>query len=135
MVTKQDCMTHTMFYHVSVRNSDGTAARCRANGRCKEWKREPERFRLPVCHGLKGYFYIENHNADQWLTYDPTEEERRKQREEKEAIRKAKDDARKQKEKAKMAKKLGLSADVPNPVLHDAMLDAGLNVETVGWTW
>lgn len=60
------------FYHVSARNADGTAVRCRVNGKCKTWKRRPEAFRLPVKYGLKEYFYLDNGNAKEWLTVDPT---------------------------------------------------------------
>lgn len=35
----------------------------RANGKCKTWKRTPERFQLPIKHGLYNYGYITNENA------------------------------------------------------------------------
>lgn len=35
----------------------------RANGRCKTWKRTPERFQLPIKHGLYNYGYITEDNA------------------------------------------------------------------------
>lgn len=116
MVTMNDCLTHRTFYHVTLRNADGSAVRCRANGRMKTWKRDPARFRLPVKHGLKCCFYLEPSNAGDWLTYDPIEEARQKEREAKEQAR----------EKARNAKSVGLVADVPDCILHDAMIDAGL---------
>src|ERR1039457_2239385 len=64
----------SMFYHVALRNADGSALRARANGRVKLWKTRPLEFRIPVKYGLKQCFYIDNNNAHQWLTYDPTEE-------------------------------------------------------------
>ena len=35
----------------------------RANGKCKTWKRSPERFQLPIKHGLYSYGYITEENA------------------------------------------------------------------------
>jgi hypothetical protein len=64
---------HTTFYHITERNADGTAVRCRANGKCKVWKTRPDEFLLPVKHGLKLCFYITQRNAAEWLTTDPTD--------------------------------------------------------------
>lgn len=50
----------TIFYHVRLKNADGTPLRARVNGKCKTWKREPERFTLPMKHGLKQCFYIDS---------------------------------------------------------------------------
>jgi hypothetical protein len=72
MVTMQEAMTHRTFYHVTLKNSDGTAVRCRANGRCKTWKTRPDDFRLPVKYGLRECFYITPHNAKDWQTTEPT---------------------------------------------------------------
>lgn len=66
MVTKQQAMTATRFEHVSIKNSDGTPARCRSNGACKTWKTRPEDFQLPVKHGLKNHFYLTPANAHEW---------------------------------------------------------------------
>jgi hypothetical protein len=73
MITKSDAMTVREFYHVKLRNADGTAVRCRVNGACKTWKTRPDDFRLPVKYGLKDCFYIEPGNAADWLTFDPTD--------------------------------------------------------------
>jgi hypothetical protein len=35
----------------------------RSNGKCKTWKRDATRFRLPVKHGLYSYSYITESNA------------------------------------------------------------------------
>ncbi len=72
MITKQDAMTHNMFYHVTLRNADGSAVRCRANGACKQWVTRPDDWRLPVKYGLKQCFYLTPRNAADWLTADPT---------------------------------------------------------------
>jgi hypothetical protein len=63
MITKEQAMTLHTFYHVTLRNADGTAARCRSNGRCKTWKTRPEDFRLPVKYGLRQCFCITPSNA------------------------------------------------------------------------
>ncbi len=68
MITKKQALHHQDFHHVRVKNADGTPARCRANGACKVWKTRPDDFRLPVVHGLRDYFYIDNDNAGDWIT-------------------------------------------------------------------
>ena len=68
-MTRADAInaTHgTVFHHVSVKNADGTPARCRVNGRVKLWKTRPGDFRLPVKHGLRDCFYITPANAEEW---------------------------------------------------------------------
>ena len=48
-------------YHTINRNADGTPQRWRVNGRVKRWKRDPDRIRVPLKHGLYGpYDYLEN---------------------------------------------------------------------------
>lgn len=53
-------------HHKTSTNSDGSPTRCRVNGACKTWKTRPAEFRLPVKHGLKTCFYIDQTNADDW---------------------------------------------------------------------
>ena len=64
------------FYHVRLRNRDGTAVRCRRNGACKTWVTRPDDFRLPVKYGLRECFYITPGNAAEWTDVDPVEAER-----------------------------------------------------------
>ena len=66
MVTKEVAMTKSYFEHITAKNADGTPLRCRKNGACKVWKTRPDNFKLPVKHGLKDYFYIDNFNAQEW---------------------------------------------------------------------
>ena len=66
MVTKEQAMIARNFEHVSVKNRDGTPARCRANGMCKTWKTRPEDFKLPVKYGMYQCFYITPDNAKEW---------------------------------------------------------------------
>jgi hypothetical protein len=61
-------------YHATATNADGTAKRCRVNGKLKTWKTKPSEWQLPVKHGLWGYFYLTHANAAEWLTYDRTEQ-------------------------------------------------------------
>lgn len=77
MVTKEQAMICRNFLQVRKVLSDTTdnrfvyggtnllvkPLRWRANGKCKTWKREPERFQLPIKHGLYNYNYLTNENA------------------------------------------------------------------------
>lgn len=66
-VTREVALYHQgTFYHVHLKNRDGTPVRCRANGACKTWKTRPSDFRLPVKHGLRECFYITELNAVDW---------------------------------------------------------------------
>ena len=67
MITKQDAMTAKNFKHVSLKDSSGQPARCRASGACQTWKTRPEEFKLPVKHGLYQSFYLTQDNAAQWI--------------------------------------------------------------------
>lgn len=62
------------FYHATSRNSKGRAHGVRASGRMKTWVRDPDRFQIPYKFGLYDNGYINNSNAHQFLTEDPTEE-------------------------------------------------------------
>ena len=69
MITKQqaiDSYHRQEFHHVSEKNADGSAVRCRVNGKCKTWKTRPDDFQLPVKYGLKTCFYITQDNAHEW---------------------------------------------------------------------
>jgi hypothetical protein len=66
MITKHEAMTAKYFEHVTLKNNDGSAVRARANGACKTWKTRPDEFKLPVKHGLRYCFYIDNSNAHNW---------------------------------------------------------------------
>jgi len=69
MITKEQAVSSQYrheFHHVTEKNADGTAVRCRVNGQCKTWKTRPEEFRLPVKYGLKQCFYIDQNNANEW---------------------------------------------------------------------
>jgi hypothetical protein len=72
MITKEQAMivksfkqvyaaTYNSFSHPSPLD---TPIAWRANGKCKVWKRSPDRFSLPVKHGLYSYGYITEENAN-----------------------------------------------------------------------
>lgn len=54
------------FEHKSIKNKDGSPARCRSMGKLKVWVRSPDKFQLPVKHGTYQSFYIDNNNAQEW---------------------------------------------------------------------
>ena len=48
--------------HFELRqNADGTCERWRVNGRVQTWKRDPDRIRIPVKHGLRDYDALDKH--------------------------------------------------------------------------
>ena len=55
------------FWHRCILNSDGTPARCRANGQLKLWKTRPSNFSLPVKYGLKTCFYLNPVTILDWV--------------------------------------------------------------------
>lgn len=75
MITKDQAMTKSVFYHKTERYADGTAKQCRANGKCHTWKTRPDDFRLPVKYGFRTCFYLTPANAHEWSATDPTKTE------------------------------------------------------------
>lgn len=59
--------TQSTFYHRTKRNADGTPMRWRTNGMLKRWKRDINRMRLPIKHGLYDTDAIES--LDEFNTY------------------------------------------------------------------
>ena len=53
-----------ILYHKLHCNSDGTPQRWRVNGQVKRWKRQPDKIRVPLKHGLYAYDYLENNHLD-----------------------------------------------------------------------
>jgi len=43
-------------------NADGTCVRWRVNGKVKTWKTRPNKFMVPVKHGMYDYGYITERN-------------------------------------------------------------------------
>lgn len=103
-----------VLYHETERNADGTALRCRVNGKCKTWKRDLSRFKLPVKHGVNNRFYIDSELwmsygcTANWLLYDPTEVQ-------------------------KLPIEVGLRIDTPVEMVYDALLEAGREQDAKYW--
>lgn len=53
-------------HHRSLKNADGTPLRARVNGKVKTWRRRPLAFRVPMKHGLRDCFYLDNANCGEW---------------------------------------------------------------------
>jgi hypothetical protein len=66
LVNRENAMTAKNFEHVSLLNRDNTPTRARRNGKTKTWKTRPNEFKIPVIHGLKDYFYIDQNNCSEW---------------------------------------------------------------------
>lgn len=60
-VSKLDSKGRIIVNYTNI--EDCKPAKWRANGQCKTWKRSPERFKLPIKHGLYNYGYITEENA------------------------------------------------------------------------
>jgi hypothetical protein len=54
------------FEHKTLKNKDGSRLRARANGALKEWRRQPDSFRLPIKRGLREYSCITEETMDEW---------------------------------------------------------------------
>jgi hypothetical protein len=62
MVTLEEAKTlksGTILYSTEDKNSDGTPARWKVNGKVKTWKRSPERVKVPLKRGLYEYGYLD----------------------------------------------------------------------------
>lgn len=61
MLTLDDVLQNNEFWHMTVKNQhDRGPARCRKNGAVKTWATKPGLWRVPVKHGLRECFYIQN---------------------------------------------------------------------------
>ena len=58
----KDLKRGQILHDKSLENSDGTPWRWRVNGKVKTWKRDPQRFRIPIKRGLYDYDYVDEHN-------------------------------------------------------------------------
>lgn len=69
MITVEDAkqLTHgTTLYHQHLRGTDKHPLRARVSGKCKLWKRSPERFEIPMKHGLYDSGYVTETNKQDW---------------------------------------------------------------------
>jgi len=60
-------LTAQTFEHKTLTNSDGSRLRTRRNGKTRTWKRDLDRFEIPVKYGLYEYYTIDNTNHDEWI--------------------------------------------------------------------
>ena len=70
-VYDRPCTVHGMsvMKHSSGASTELTPpARWRVNGKLKTWKRNPEKFQLPVKHGLYNFGYITEENCHLFVT-------------------------------------------------------------------
>jgi len=71
--TRNDAFTSTVrtLYHHIEKNADGSPLRARITGKLKEWRRpHSPQWQLPMKHGFKGAFYINDTTADEWFTVE-----------------------------------------------------------------
>lgn len=77
MITKEQALTAHEFHYVHhpdyiVGPRGGITSPkieiWRRNGQTKTWKRQPERFRIPVKYGLYAYSYITEYDAEKFHT-------------------------------------------------------------------
>jgi len=77
MISKEIALTQpSEMWHVSLKNKDGTPVRCRSNGQCKTYKNTPDRYCLPVKHGMYVHSYIDDDNGWEWCLPDRWEIEK-----------------------------------------------------------
>lgn len=53
-----------ILYHVTLKNSDGSAQRWRVNGKVKTWKRDVTRVQVPLKRGLYSHGYLTEHDLE-----------------------------------------------------------------------
>jgi len=46
------------------KNADGTCQRWRVSGKVRRWKRDPDRIKVPLKQGIRGYNYLTNRALD-----------------------------------------------------------------------
>jgi hypothetical protein len=66
MITKEQAYDYSLFHHNEYKNADGTCMRWRANGAVKTWKRNLNRFRLPLQRGLYQHTYLTDETANEF---------------------------------------------------------------------
>ena len=65
-VTRENCEKLNNFEHVFLKNADKTRLRAKRNGKTRLWKRNPERFVIPIKHGLYDFGYINQFDCENW---------------------------------------------------------------------
>lgn len=78
MVTKDQALTGTEFHYGLCKEIRGPRGglrrlvqeRWRKNGAMKLWKRDPERWEVPIKYGLRTYGRLTHRNAEEFHTWD-----------------------------------------------------------------
>lgn len=66
-LTRQTAMTARNFWHRTATYKNGiTPIEVRRNGATKTWKRQPDKFKIPVKYGMYEFFYITDADAAEW---------------------------------------------------------------------
>lgn len=66
-LTRQTALTARTFWHRTATYKDGVRPiEVRRNGATKTWKRQPNKFQIPVKYGMYEYFYITDADAADW---------------------------------------------------------------------
>jgi hypothetical protein len=52
-------------------NADGTTQRWRVKGAVKTWVKSPGRFKVPIKHGMREYWYIDETNMHGFTLIEP----------------------------------------------------------------
>jgi len=60
MITKEQALKLT--YRQIILDTDNK--RWYVTGKCKIWKRSPDKFEVPIKHGLYNYYCLNNNNAE-----------------------------------------------------------------------
>jgi len=67
-----------VLYHKRNKNADGSAQRWRVTGKPKTWKRNKNKIRVPIKHGLYTHDAITQHNRHLLQTKQPKRRKKRK---------------------------------------------------------
>jgi len=72
-VTREQALTENEFHYGECVRTHGPRGgineeivQWRRNGATKTWKREPDRFQVPVKYGMRDYSYLDDTNADEF---------------------------------------------------------------------
>lgn len=52
-------------------NADGTTQRWKVKGAVKTWVKSPGRFKVPIKHGMRDYWYIDETNVQGFTLIEP----------------------------------------------------------------
>jgi hypothetical protein len=56
----------TTLHNTKLYNADGTPMRARVTGKVKTWKKDPNKIKVPLKHGMYDYGYLTEDNTNEW---------------------------------------------------------------------